>query len=179
MQYTTSLLFDLSNSLNSIASLKGEINTFSGALLPSRNEFLLLFDGSTFELKPVTSGALNMSEAKRNDKKRVQGEIEADGAPAAKRPKASESGTSSANDNNGHSKDISNGGSTAQPAVSFSLTKPKTASSALIQPSAVQQASATSPIDTQAESKPNTLTKSMEMRALMEEPDSDDSDDSD
>ena len=196
----------------------GETNVVTGALFPSRNEFVLLFDGTSFTLHPLTSTVLSMTESKKPaDRKRPPSEA-LDGAPDAKKAKTSSQPTvspTSSTSTEAYSLASSASSSSAPSAtapVSFSLAQTaKTKKSAATAPVASSSSpvhmgsastssmnsstlavrpqatvvSASAPITpvsatSSAGAPAKLLTKSAEMRqAHLEEPDSDDSDDSD
>jgi len=160
--------------------LKGENCTLAGSLQPSRNVFVLLLNGSTLELKPVSFSAIGMREVKTGtDRKRASQEPEA--IPNAKRAKNTEAPTMSATESYSEQQQAlstkhqqpSTGSS-----ISFALSKPGSSAMPKLAASSTFPSSSASKQSLTAPSTVAPLQHSKHLAAI-DEPDSDGSDSSD
>lgn len=167
--------------------MKGETQAFSGVLLPSRNECVLLFDGSSFVLKQVSSSALSMVEVKKStDRKRSAEMTDLPDAKKAKLSGAVAVSTPPLPVVAGSPGGLPSSPRASTPLVNFSLggSKPKATSSVSSLASPVASVSSPEPrVDTIASVPSAKLSQSTELRAKVQaqwdEPDSNSSDDSD
>lgn len=169
-----------------VQPFKGENPTFAGPLFSSMNEFVLLFDGTSFTLHPVASG-VRAEDKKKTERKRSP-EDAAD-LPNAKRQKTADLTSDSSTHTSipiaapSASQNEASQPQSAAAAVSFSLNKPKKAGFATNSSLHASPAPAAVEATPTIADKTGSLSQSAELRikrdAELNEPDSDDSDDSD